>query len=64
MRIGGWLLVLLVLLLVWQPLSLALTAPHAIDELSLRGPGLATILALRILAAGGGIAVDFALLLS
>jgi peptidoglycan/LPS O-acetylase OafA/YrhL len=61
MRIGGWLLVFGVLLLVWQPLNLALTAPHAIDELPLRGPGLAIILALRVLAAGGGIAAGLAL---
>ena len=61
MRIRGWLLVLGVLLLVWQPLNLALTAPHAIDELSLRGPGLAIVLAARILAAGGGIAAGLAL---
>jgi hypothetical protein len=61
MRIGGWLLVLGVLLLVWQPLNLALAAPHAIDQLSLRGPGLAVVLALRLLAAGGGIAASLAL---
>jgi peptidoglycan/LPS O-acetylase OafA/YrhL len=61
MRIGGWLLVFGVLLLIWQPLSLALTAPHAIDELPLRGPGLAIILAVRVLAAGGGIAAALAL---
>ena len=60
MRIGGWLLVFGVLLLVWQPLNLALTAPHAIDQLSLRGPGLAVVLALRVLAAGGGVAAALA----
>ena len=61
MRIGGWLLVFGVLLLTWQPLNLALTAPHAIDEFSLRGPGLAIILAVRVLAAGGSIAAGLAL---
>ena len=61
MRIGGWLLVLGVLLLVWQPLELALTAPHAIEALPLRGPGLAVVLAARLLAAGGGIASALAL---
>jgi peptidoglycan/LPS O-acetylase OafA/YrhL len=61
MRIGGWLLVLGVLLLIWQPLNLALTAPHAIDELRLRGPGLAIVLVFRLLAAGGGVAAGLAL---
>ncbi len=61
MRIGGWLLVFGVLLLVWQPLNLALTAPHAIDQIQLRGPGLAIVLVCRLIAAGGGIAASLAL---
>src|SRR6476646_7727859 len=51
MRVRGWLLVLCVLLLVWQPNSLAL-----------RGPGFAVILAARFLAAALGIAAGLSLL--
>ncbi len=36
-----WLLLLCALLLVWQPLNLSLTMAGLVDELSLRGPGLA-----------------------
>ena len=61
-RIRGWLLVLCVLLLVWQPLSLALTAAAALGKLSLRGPGLAFILLARLLAAALGIAAGLSLL--
>jgi hypothetical protein len=61
MRVRGWLLVLCALLLVWQPLSLGLTMAGLVDELSLRGPGLAVILLARVLAAGLGIAAGLAL---
>jgi peptidoglycan/LPS O-acetylase OafA/YrhL len=60
-RIRGWLLVLCVLLLVWQPFSLALTTAGTLDELSLRGSGLAVILVARLLAAGLGIAAGLSL---
>jgi hypothetical protein len=54
-------LVLAVLLLVWQPLSLATTMSGLVDELSVRGAGLGFILLLRLLAAGLGIAAGLAL---
>ena len=60
-RIRGWLLVLCVLLLVWQPFSLALTTANMLDGLSLRGSGLAFVLIARLLAAGLGIAAGLAL---
>jgi hypothetical protein len=60
-KIRGWLLVLCVLLLVWQPFSLALTTAETLEGLSLRGPGLAIILIVRLLAAGLGIAAGIAL---
>jgi len=60
-RIRGWLLVLCVLLLVWQPFSLALTTARKLDELSLRGSGLAVILIARLIAAGLGIAAGLSL---
>jgi hypothetical protein len=61
MRVRGWLLVLCALLLVWQPLSLGLTMAGLVDELTLRGPGLAMILLARLLAAGLGIAAGLSL---
>jgi len=61
MRVRGWLLVLCGLLLVWQPLNLGLTMAGLVDELSLRGPGLAVILLARLLAAGLGIAAGISL---
>ena len=54
-------LVLALLLLVWQPISLAMTMSGLIDELSTRGPGLALILIARLVAAGLGIAAGLAL---
>jgi hypothetical protein len=53
--------VLAVLLLVWQPLSLATTMSGLVDELSSRGAGLGFILLARLLAAGLGIAAGLAL---
>ena len=61
-KIRGWLLVLCVLLLVWQPFNLALTMSGMLDQLSLRGPGLAVILVARLIAAGLGIAAGLLLL--
>jgi hypothetical protein len=60
--IGGWLLVLCVLLLVWQPLSLGLVASNALDEIAIRGLPLALVLALRLVVAAIGIAAGLALL--
>jgi hypothetical protein len=61
-RVRGWLLVLCVLLLVWQPISLSLTIAGRLDSLSLRGPGFAVILCARFLAAALGIAAGLSLL--
>jgi len=60
-RVRGWLLVLCALLLVWQPLSLATTMSGLVDELSMRGGGLAIVLIARLVAAGLGIAAGLAL---
>jgi hypothetical protein len=60
-HVRGWLLVLCVLLLVWQPFSLALTTAGTLDDLSLRGSGLAMILVARLFAAGLGIAAGLSL---
>jgi hypothetical protein len=54
-------LVLAILLLVWQPFSLATTMSGLVDELAARGAGLGFLLLLRLLVAGLGIAAGLAL---
>lgn len=54
-------LVLALLLLIWQPISLAMTMSGLIDSLSTRGPGLGLILLMRLAAAGLGIAAGLAI---
>lgn len=61
MKIRGWLLIFCALLLVWQPINLALTMSGLVDDLSNRGAGLGVILLARLLAAGLGIAAGLAL---
>ena len=61
-RVRGWLLVLCVLLLVWQPINLSVAIAGRLDSLSLRGPGFAVILAARFLAAALGIAAGLSLM--
>ena len=58
----GWLLVLCVLLLVWQPASLGLVASSVLDALAIRGLPLALVLVTRVLVAAFGIAAGLALL--
>jgi hypothetical protein len=60
--IGGWLLVLCALLLVWSPVSLGLVASNALPALSVRGFPLAVLLVARIVVAAVGIAAGIALL--
>jgi hypothetical protein len=59
--VGGWLLVLCLLLLVWQPLSIALVASSALDALAIRGLPLALIMLMRLGVAAVGIAGGLAL---
>ena len=59
--VGGWLLVLCLLLMVWQPLSVGLTASHALESLVLGGAPLALLIVLRLLVAGMGIAAALAI---
>jgi len=61
-RVRGWLLLLCVLLLVWQPFSLSLTTAGRLENLSLRGPGFALVLVVRFFAAALGIAAGLSLL--
>jgi hypothetical protein len=60
--VGGWLLVLCVLLLVWQPISLSLVASSAIGSFAARGPALALFLLVRVLVTAAGIGAGLALL--
>ena len=60
--IRGWLLLLCLLLLAWQPANLALVASGTLDALPIRGLPFALVLATRVLAAGIGIAAGIALL--
>lgn len=59
--VGGWLLVLCVLLLVGQPLSLGVMASSALDALPSRGLPLAIVLVVRVVVAGLGIGAGLAL---
>lgn len=59
--VGGWLLVLCGVLLVWQPISFGLVASSSLDALTVRGVPLAIVLALRLLVTAFGIAAGLAL---
>jgi hypothetical protein len=60
--IGGWLLVLCFLLLVWGPVRGALVGSNALSVLSVRGPSLAIALAALTLVTAFGVAAGIALL--
>lgn len=60
--IRGWLLLLCLLLIVWQPLSLALVASNALDMVSVRGWSLGVVLIVRIVVASVSVAAGSALL--
>jgi hypothetical protein len=59
--VGGWLLVLCALLLVWHPLSLGLAASSVLGRLPVRGLPFALVLTLRLLVTALGIAAGLAL---
>jgi hypothetical protein len=59
--VGGWLLLLCRLLVVFHPLSLAITASGALSSLSARGTAVALILILRLVVVGFGMAAGRAL---
>ena len=59
--VGGWLLVLCRLLIVFHPLSLAVTASGALSALSVRGASVAMILVVRLLVVALGVAAGLAL---
>ena len=59
--VGGWLLLLCRLLVVFHPLSLAVTASNALSALSVRGTAIVSILVLRLVVVGFGMAAGRAL---
>jgi hypothetical protein len=61
-RPRGWLLLLCVLLLVWQPVSFGLIASTMLIRLPARGLPLAAIIFVRLAVIGVGIAAGLALL--
>jgi hypothetical protein len=61
-RVGGWLLVLCVLLLVWQPFSFALVASTLLGRIGSRGIPFVLVLFTRLVVVGFGIAAGLALL--
>jgi hypothetical protein len=59
--VRGWLLVLALVLIVYQPLSLALDVSASLDALSIRGVPLAIGLVARVVVASVGVAAGLAL---
>jgi hypothetical protein len=61
-RVGGWLLVLSLLLIAWQPLNLAAAASSALPAVSMRGLPAVLVLLARVLVSGLSVAAGIALL--
>lgn len=59
--VGGWLLLLCRLLIIFQPLSLAVTAAGALGAITVRGAPVALMLILRLLVVAFGVAAGRAL---
>ena len=59
--VRGWLLVLCVLLLGWEPIRFGLVASNALPALSYRGAPLAAILTARVFVTALGVAAGLAL---
>jgi hypothetical protein len=60
--IGGWLLVLCLLLLIWQPISLGLVASSMLNSLASGGLPAVLVLVVRLLVSGFGIGAGLVLL--
>lgn len=60
--VGGWLGLLCRILLLWQPLSLAVIGSSALNSLSVRGLPLALVLLGRLIVAAVGVGAGLALL--
>lgn len=62
MRAGGWLLLLSALLIVWQPLNVALAAASSLAALTFHGWAAAAALLLRLVVAALGLGAGLALI--
>jgi hypothetical protein len=60
--VGGWLLLLCLLLMIWQPIVVGLTASSVLDSIAIGGLSIALVLILRLLVAGLGVAAGLALI--
>jgi hypothetical protein len=60
--VRGWLLVLSLALMLWQPASLGLSASSALAAVAVRGWPLMIVIAIRVAVAGFGIAAGLAIL--
>ena len=60
--VGGWLGLLCRILILWQPLSLAVIGSSALNSLSVRGVPLALVLLGRLIVAAFGVAAGLALM--
>jgi hypothetical protein len=60
-RLGGWLLILSRLLLIYQPVSLAISASTALNSLPTRGPKVLVAVAVRVIVTGVCVAAGLAL---
>jgi hypothetical protein len=60
-HLGGWLLILSRLLLIYQPINLAVSAATALNSLPTRGPKVLVAIAVRVLGAGMAVAAGLAL---
>lgn len=59
--VGGWLILLCRLLLVYQPVSLALSASAALNSWPTRGPKVLVAIAIRVVVTGVNVAAGLAL---
>ena len=57
----GWLLIVSRILLIYQPINLAVSAATALDSLPTRGPKVLVAIAVRVLGAGVSVAAGLAL---
>jgi hypothetical protein len=61
-RLGGWLLLLCGMLLIWQPLSAGISASTVLNSLPLAGSRLVVILLARVAVAALGVSAGLALM--
>src|SRR5688572_4543748 len=60
--VGGWLALLCLLLLVWQPLTLALSTARSLSSLAIGGLPTALVVLAQLMVAGTGVAAGLALM--